>query len=78
MHKIVQEKISGVIKQKQQLDDLLSRIVSGDTLVVTRIDRLGRNTVQMLQLVEGLRKKMFTLSFLTLKLIQEHQRVNSF
>lgn len=54
---IAQEKVSGVIKQKQQLDDLLSKIVSGDTLVVTRMDRLGRNTVQMLQLVEQLQER---------------------
>lgn len=45
---IVKEKISGVSKQKQQLDELLSKIASDDTLVVTRMDRLGRNTVQLL------------------------------
>ncbi|UNJ81112.1 Resolvase (plasmid) [Metabacillus dongyingensis] len=44
----MKEKISGVSKQKQQLDELLSKIASGDTLVVTRMDRLGRNTVQLL------------------------------
>ncbi|MEB6551310.1 recombinase family protein [Heyndrickxia sporothermodurans] len=51
---IVKEKISGVSKQKQQLDELLSKITTGDTLVITRMDRLGRNTVQLLQLVEQL------------------------
>ncbi|OZU89077.1 resolvase [Virgibacillus indicus] len=54
---IVEEKISGVSKQKQQLDELLSKISTGDTLVVTRMDRLGRNTVQLLQLVEQLREQ---------------------
>ncbi|KZR57471.1 recombinase family protein [Bacillus subtilis] len=54
---IVKEKISGVSKQKQQLDELLSKIATGDTLVVTRMDRLGRNTVQLLQLVEQLRER---------------------
>jgi len=38
---IVKEKISGVSKQKQKLDELLSKIATGDTLVVTRMDRLG-------------------------------------
>lgn len=37
---IVKEKISGVSKQKQQLDELLFKIATGDTLVVTRMDRL--------------------------------------
>lgn len=54
---IVMEKISGVSKQKQKLDELLLKIDTGDTLVVTRMDRLGRNTVQLLQLVEQLRER---------------------
>lgn len=50
---IVKEKISGVSKQKPLLDELFSKIASDDTLVVTRMDRLGRNTVQLLQLGYG-------------------------
>ena len=53
----VQEKISGVSKEKKQLDELISRLSTGDTLVVTRMDRLGRNTVQMLQLVDLLQER---------------------
>jgi DNA invertase Pin-like site-specific DNA recombinase len=55
--KIVKEKISGVSQEKIELDDLLSRLINGDTLVVTRMDRLGRNTIQLLQFVEHLREK---------------------
>ncbi|ANS51634.1 resolvase [Bacillus thuringiensis] len=55
--KIVKEKISGVSQEKIELDDLLSRLIKGDTLVVTRMDRLGRNTIQLLQFVEYLREK---------------------
>ncbi|HDR5353619.1 TPA: recombinase family protein [Bacillus thuringiensis] len=55
--KIVKEKISGVSQEKIELDDLLSRLIKGDTLVVTRMDRLGRNTIQLLQFVEHLREK---------------------
>ncbi|AIY72937.1 TPA: recombinase family protein [Bacillus tropicus] len=55
--KIVKEKISGVSQGKIELDDLLSRLIKGDTLVVTRMDRLGRNTIQLLQFVEHLREK---------------------
>ncbi|MBG9615723.1 recombinase family protein [Bacillus cereus] len=55
--KIVKEKISGVSQEKIELDDLLSRLIKGDTLVVIRMDRLGRNTIQLLQFVEHLREK---------------------
>lgn len=55
--KIVKEKISGVSQEKIELDHLLSQLIKGDTLVVTRMDRLGRNTIQLLQFVEHLRKK---------------------
>lgn len=54
---LVHEKITGVAKKKQKLDDLLAKLQPGDTLVVTRMDRLGRNTVQLLQLVEELTAK---------------------
>ena len=54
---IVKEKTSGISKSKPLLDELLSKITSDDTLVVTRMDRLGRNTVQLLQLVEQFREK---------------------
>ena len=39
VYKILKKKISDVFKKKAQLDELLSKIVSDDTLVVTRIDR---------------------------------------
>lgn len=44
---IIKEKISGISKNKQLLDELISKLTPEDTLVVTRMDRLGRNTVQL-------------------------------
>ncbi|WP_144505623.1 recombinase family protein [Bacillus mycoides] len=55
--KVVKEKISGVSQEKIELNHLLSQLIKGDTLVVTRMDRLGRNTIQLLQFVEHLREK---------------------
>lgn len=52
--KIITEKISGVAKNKFKLDELLESMISEDTLVVTRMDRLGRSTTQLLNLVEEL------------------------
>ncbi|MDP7980471.1 recombinase family protein [Bacillus sp. WLY-B-L8] len=54
---IISEKISGVSKKKEQLDELLNKLESEDVLVVTRMDRLGRNTLQLLELVEQLERK---------------------
>ncbi len=63
---IVHEKISGVLEQKEKLDQLLNQLVKGDTLVVTRMDRLGRNTKQLLELTEGLEKRGIHLVILNL------------
>lgn len=52
--------------RSERLDELLSKIATGDTLVVTRMDRLGRNTVQLLQLVEQLRERNIHLVILNL------------
>lgn len=54
---IVQEKVTGIAKNKEQLDSLLESLTDGDTLIVARMDRLGRNTVQLLQLVEELNER---------------------
>lgn len=54
---VFSEKISGVIARKTKLDALLLDLKDGDTLVVTRMDRLGRNTIQLLQLVEELQDR---------------------
>ncbi|MGG0624304.1 recombinase family protein [Bacillus pumilus] len=32
----------------------MNRLVKGDTLIVTRMDRLGRDTEQLLELIEEL------------------------
>ena len=54
---IVSEKVSGVSKNKQALDSLITSLAAGDVLVVIRMDRLGRNTLQLLELVEQLEQK---------------------
>ncbi|WP_084676156.1 recombinase family protein [Carnobacterium funditum] len=38
------EKVSGISNNKDGLNDLLNKMISSDTLVGTRMDRLGRNT----------------------------------
>jgi DNA invertase Pin-like site-specific DNA recombinase len=63
--KIISEKITGVAKQKPKLESLLETLTEGDTLVVTRMDRLGRSTMQLLELVEELNERNIHLVILS-------------
>lgn len=49
--------VSGNIKKRKGLDDMLASLKDGDTLVVWKLDRLGRSTIHSLQLLDDLRKR---------------------
>lgn len=50
---IFKEEVSSVdVKAREQLDAALKYLRKGDTLVVTKLDRLARSTAHLLQLVE--------------------------
>ncbi|PLW76432.1 recombinase family protein [Cohaesibacter celericrescens] len=49
--------VSGRVIKRKGLDELLASLNSGDTLVVWKIDRLGRSTVHLLLLLDELRKR---------------------
>lgn len=49
--------VSGAVANRIGLDDLLANLQSGDTLVVWKLDRLGRSTVHLLQLLSDLRDR---------------------
>jgi DNA invertase Pin-like site-specific DNA recombinase len=53
---IFTEKMSGS-KTRPGLDEALAFLRSGDVLVVWKLDRLGRRTVQLLQLIEALKAR---------------------
>lgn len=52
--KVWTETASGATTTRPQLTDLLSHLRDGDTLVVWRLDRLGRSLPHLLQTVEDL------------------------
>ncbi|MFJ8244805.1 recombinase family protein [Peribacillus asahii] len=52
-------------------------IISDDTLVVTQMNRFGRNTVQLLRLVEQLREQAIYLVILNYGGETEWQILNS-
>src|SRR3954453_21792573 len=49
---IFKEKISGARADRPQLAKLMSTLRAGDTVIVTKLDRLGRSTRELLDLIE--------------------------
>ena len=62
--KIYQEKKSGTNQQRSQLDACLEYIREGDTLVVSRLDRLARSTFHLCQIADLLKRKQVALHVL--------------
>lgn len=54
--KVFAEKISGAKAIRPQLDKALRELGSGDVLIVTRLDRLGRSTADLLSILDRLTK----------------------
>ncbi len=55
--KIIEEKASGAKTDRTGLDEALSYLRRGDTLVVWKLDRLGRSLQHLIQVVNQLREK---------------------
>jgi DNA invertase Pin-like site-specific DNA recombinase len=62
--KIFQEKTSGASDTRPRLGDCLDYVREGDTLVVTRLDRLARSTWHLCQIAEALARKRVHLHVL--------------
>jgi DNA invertase Pin-like site-specific DNA recombinase len=55
--KVFKEKVSGAKTDRAELAKVLSRIESGDVLVVTRLDRLARSTRDLLNVIAALTER---------------------
>ena len=62
--KIFQEKKSGASGKRSRLKACLEYIREGDTLVVTRLDRLARSTLHLCQIADELQRKNVNLQVL--------------
>ena len=49
------EKVSGVRANGPELAKLMAKLMPGDMVIVTKLDRLGRSTRELLDLIEGKR-----------------------
>jgi len=64
-NEIFQDQVSGVKADRPQLSKLLERLRAGDTLVVWKLDRLGRSLTDLVKLVNELNQKQVGLKSLS-------------
>lgn len=66
-HRIFVEQVSSVdVKERQELARAIDHIRSGDTLVVTKLDRLARSSQHLLEILEALTGKGAALRILNM------------
>ncbi|KIQ79009.1 MULTISPECIES: recombinase family protein [Aeromonas] len=65
-NKVFQEKVSGASDDRPQLTLLLDYVKEGDVMMVTKLDRLARNTRHLLEISEFLQQKQVALRILNL------------
>lgn len=66
--KIFQEQVSSVDTKRPELERLLDFVRDGDTLVVTKLDRLARSMTNLMEIMGKLRAKGVELKVLALNL----------
>ena len=59
--KILLEKFTGTKASRPRLDELREQLRPGDTVVITKLDRLGRSTKDLLQIVTEFEKQNINL-----------------
>ncbi|WMX55645.1 recombinase family protein [Peribacillus sp. R9-11] len=75
---IIQEKFTGATLKRPELEKLLKEMKAGDKLIITRVDRLGRNTRELLALVEELQERDITLFIMELGMEATHRNGKMF
>src|SRR5436190_4246440 len=53
---IYREKVSGARADRPQLERLMKALKAGDIVIVTKLDRLGRSTRELLDLIDHIGK----------------------
>ncbi len=68
--KIYSEKFTGTKADRPKFKELLSLLEEGDTLVITKLDRFARSTVDAIQTVKGLFDKGVKVHILNMGLVE--------
>lgn len=68
--KIIEEQYTGVKTDRPKFTELMSRLQENDMIVVSKLDRLARNTVEGIQIVEELFKKGVSVHVLNVGLLE--------
>ena len=67
--KVFQEQVSAVsVHKRGELESAIEFVRTGDTLIVTKIDRLARSLPHLLQIIERLEKKGVALRILSMQI----------
>lgn len=67
-NRIFSEKVSGKKYKRTELDKCLDYLRKGDTLVITKLDRLGRTTKQLIELSQYLDEKNIDLEIIDMNI----------
>lgn len=68
---VYSEKFTGTKADRPKFKELLSLLKEGDTLVVTKLDRLARNTKEGIEVIEGLFNKGVRVHVLNVGLLED-------
>ncbi|MEH7501980.1 recombinase family protein [Neobacillus drentensis] len=68
---IYSEKFTGTKADRPQLKEVLAKLEVGDTLVVTKLDRFARSTVDAINTVKGLFERGVKVQVLNMGLIED-------
>lgn len=64
------EQFTGTTTERPIFNEVIKMLVAGDTLVVTKLDRLARNTVEGIEIVQQLFKKDISVHVLNVGLLE--------
>lgn len=68
---VIEEVYTGTKTDRPKFSELISKLKSGDTLVVTKLDRFARTAVEGVQIVQDLLKKGVKVNILNMGLIED-------
>ena len=68
---VIEEQYTGTTTERPQLDNLLTRLNAGDTLMVTKLDRLARSAMEGDNLIKVLTNRNIRVNILNMGAVDE-------